>query len=1090
MPAPVVPDWVGAATQAVQRPPGKAYQIQLPSGQQMQAMQEQFFQSIVQQLMQVIDGYILPGQQPTNQLIDWSTAVNTATTNWTTLFEELGLPANTATELADWLTGVNTSAATGNTGWQWIVDQFNQLAYGNSTTNNPMTSITAAVQALLSDIPATSITSASKSLQLVSDFPTAASIVAGAGWSYDATNGLYAAGCAQCAADGAEHTLYGNWIPVNEGDVMSPQAYAAWEGLASTGNPIALNLRTDTGVVDLVESITAPGANSSTYPGALAGAAGSSHWVELSGTYTVPAGVAFVRSELYVGANATAGTVHFDNAPDYRSTSWLTSQLDGINADIGDIYQAFTTGNQAELTAAWSNLMGLLGSNATAMKTGSGPSSNAFWTAIVNDFLNPLNALEVQANNIVGQINQSVVSGLTALWNSWTGTTTPAPTTKLLAGSVAPVLGGSSLAADLTGVNNTVGTQSNWWQQMLTSLGLGGGASTGTNIGGAISTAQSTASSASTAASANTGNINNTWSWIFGTTTPSSASTVLPTKVGQALGGLTLQNDLANLATALGMGSTVTSSSKVNANSITQALNQGSLGADIAALGRLFFPSSPTTVGTAVAASALPNIAAGTGAGQSADLLTHMQNVASVNGGQGTTALAAALQSMQLLAGTVNGLSAKIQQQQTQAAGASNSGQAFQIYFANYATWSQVPVTTTYGNIPGAGAHGSGHFIIDSSGRAAWSPANDGDVSGFCLYNNGGSGQAYTDSDYQELQASLGGLPNGGNAKNFGVLRSNLGGTDYVFGDVFLQTDFTLHYELGCYIGGTRYVWATGPVNTINLNFTFIAGVGNAPDRYQGYSGNTLVFDHTNTSSDPGGLFPRNASHRYWGFRSDTYNNGQNYPGPATYVGCADNSPPTIPGSGIRLYRTQTSSVTETLGLNTVYTTWGDGTNPFFDAVSEQSQDMTVLSNVTIGSFNSSNPVGGNSGVQVANAGRYNVAGRVDIGAANTSAGAVSMCLAVLRYNSAGALQETKLMPQPAFFVNGFGGQYNTGFAGGSVTIGCQAGDILQLGHYLDPGTSGTGRNGAGTLSTLSFTGEATGSHSYMDVTLANWSFN
>jgi hypothetical protein len=118
------------------------------------------------------------------------------------------------------------------------------------------------------------------------------------------------------------------------------------------------------------------------------------------------------------------------------------------------------------------------------------------------------------------------------------------------------------------------------------------------------------------------------------------------------------------------------------------------------------------------------------------------------------------------------------------------------------------------------------------------------------------------------------------------------------------------------------------------------------------------------------------------------------------------------------------------------------------------------------------------------------VAARVDIGAAVCGAGAVSMCLAVKRFNSVGTLQETRLMPSPAFFVNGFGGQYNTGFAGGNLVIGCQAGDILQLGYLLDPGTSGTGRNGAGALTTLQLTGEATGGHTYFEVALANWSYN
>lgn len=493
--------------------------------------------------------------------------------------------------------------------------------------------------------------------------------------------------------------------------------------------------------------------------------------------------------------------------------------------------------------------------------------------------------------------------------------------------------------------------------------------------------------------------------------------------------------------------------------------------------------------GSTIPAGNLPNIVAGTGPGQSSDLLTHLNNVASQTGSQGTNALTAALAALQLQANTLQSVAAQLQRQRTVSSGAANSGLAMQIYFSDYASWSQVPVTTTYGNIPGASSHGSGHFTINSSGQAAWTPVNDGDVSGLCLYAPS-TGAAVTQTVYQQIQASLAGLPNGGNAKNFAIARANAAATDYVFGDIFLQTDFTLHYELGCYISGVRYVWQTGPVSVINLNFTFIAGVGSDPNRYQGYAGAQQVFDHVNVSTDPGGVYPVDLSHVHWGFRSDTFNNGQNYPAAATYVGCADNAPPTVPGSGVRLYRTQTSSINQGLANNTVYSSWGDGSTRFFDANSEGSSDMTILSNVLIGAFDSRTTTGGVAGVQVANAGRYHVGGRVDIGASFCSAGAVSMCLAVKRFNSTGTLQETKLMPHPAFFVNGFGGQYNTGFIGGTAIIGCQAGDILQLGHLLDPGTSNTGRNGAGALSTLQFTGESTGGHTYMEVALANWSYN
>lgn len=482
--------------------------------------------------------------------------------------------------------------------------------------------------------------------------------------------------------------------------------------------------------------------------------------------------------------------------------------------------------------------------------------------------------------------------------------------------------------------------------------------------------------------------------------------------------------------------------------------------------------SSPSTgASSAVAAAALPNIPAGSGPGQSEDLLTHLNAVSTAAGTTGSTPVNAATAAMQLITNTLSDVAASLQSNSNQSIGATNSGQSFNINFPIYSTWSAVPVNTTYSGT------GTGTFMLNSSGDAAWNEVNDGDVSAIAIFNGAG-GQAFTDTDYQKLSASLAGLPNGAGSLNFAVVRANAvtNPSDYVYGVVYLSSGFQLDWEIGCYISGTQYVWASGVDTTLNLNFTMVAGVGNNPNRYQGYSGNTLVFDHTNVSGDPGGLFPVGSSHRYWGFRSDTYNNGQVTPAPAAYVGCADNSPPAVPGSGFRMYRTNTAA--QSIGL----TMGGETITPydFFDSAEENSADMTQVLTLIGSADGTSYPI-----IQVANAGRYIVSVRALVYSSNASTGAVTVCPLIARYNSAGSLQEERPLPGPGFFVNGFGGQYDTGHIGATGVIACEAGDMLQAALWL---SSGPVSGGVGVLSNLELTGESTGQHTYFEVTLANWS--
>jgi hypothetical protein len=639
---------------------------------------------------------------------------------------------------------------------------------------------------------------------------------------------------------------------------------------------------------------------------------------------------------------------------------------------------------------------------------------------------------------------------------------------------------------------------------------------------------------------------------------PQNSISGLVTSLAGLLGTTTFQTLLDNISNALGhagTGHTVTDVETylgvIPPANVAPALGRSSLSADLTALGNLFFGSP--TVGSAVLPAALPNIAAGSGAGQSADLLSHLNNVAAQTGATAATPVSAAQTALTTQSNTLANVSATLQAQQTQSSGANNSGASFFVNFGQYATgpFSVTPFTVTYGNVPGAGSHGTGSLVIDSSHHAAWQAVNDGNVSVVGVYtpgyilsftgtptggtftltyvnpNTGASATTsaiaynataatiqtalqalanmpssgvtvvttatgftitltttgpltttssvtggtavvtnygYTDTDYQELKATLAGYPNGGNSKNFAILRSNAAGTDYVYGVIYLNTSFQLCWEVGCYVSGVQHVFSSGTNAPLNLSFTFRVGVGTEPYRFQGVSGNTVVFDYTDASH----VSQLGSTHRYWGFRSDTFNNGQTSPAPAAYVGTADNQPPAIPGSGMLQYRSGGSTGSVLAGVSTVWYFPGG----FFDTTLRNSTD--ILPNTL--------PTGVNGvvGCQVANAGRYVVTVRADI-IFSASTGMVTVTPGVRRLNQAGTVLEERLGTGLGVAFNIVGAQDYTSHMGGNIPMVCAAGDYLLPYYYID---------GIGTVSSLAFTGDASGAHTYWDVTLANWSFN
>jgi hypothetical protein len=139
---------------------------------------------------------------------------------------------------------------------------------------------------------------------------------------------------------------------------------------------------------------------------------------------------------------------------------------------------------------------------------------------------------------------------------------------------------------------------------------------------------------------------------------------------------------------------------------VAQVLGQGSLSADLTALGNLFFGSP--TVGTAVQSSALPNIPAGSGPGQSGDLLTHFNDIAALGNTTATTALAAARAALQMQSNTLSYVASQIQGQQTSQTATNLYGQAYNVYFYNY--------PDTVAGTTGLAAFAQAPFILNQTG--------------------------------------------------------------------------------------------------------------------------------------------------------------------------------------------------------------------------------------------------------------------------------------------------------------------------------------------------------------------------------------
>lgn len=151
-------------------------------------------------------------------------------------------------------------------------------------------------------IPASAIGSQSPNLLNNGGFDGLISMDGDGVWVWDDTTGRTTNGAARTTGDGSLKALLSNAVSVAEGQQLSVSVWAKTASYVGSGTPLRVGVRTYLGGAQvsttMIASIAGPG----------------STWTELSGNFTVPAGVDQVRLRLVVDTGATGGQVWFDDA--------------------------------------------------------------------------------------------------------------------------------------------------------------------------------------------------------------------------------------------------------------------------------------------------------------------------------------------------------------------------------------------------------------------------------------------------------------------------------------------------------------------------------------------------------------------------------------------------------------------------------------------------------------------------------------------------------------------------------------------------------------------------------------------------------
>ncbi|AEJ95422.1 structural protein [Mycobacterium phage Microwolf] len=219
--------------------------------------------------------------------------------------------------------------------------------------------------------------------------------------------------------------------------------------------------------------------------------------------------------------------------------------------------------------------------------------------------------------------------------------------------------------------------------------------------------------------------------------------------------------------------------------------------------------------------------------------------------------------------------------------GAAHSGKSYVVSFSNMPNG---PFPSEF-DLTYSGT-GTGYIAIQD-GKAVWVKVADGDREVMGKYNDGD-----TLTDYQNISGTVANPMDNG-AKNWVFGRCNAAKTSYVYAVGTRNSLLDFRAELGCVVGGVKYVFATNVPANPNFNLGVKIGTGKGLRNFQVISGNEVIIDYTDTA----GISQVGANYRGWGFISSTSNGGNNVPAQAVLLTCSDADPSNATGSGAKISR-------------------------------------------------------------------------------------------------------------------------------------------------------------------------------------------
>ena len=159
------------------------------------------------------------------------------------------------------------------------------------------------------------------------------SMLAEAGWVYDAEVGRTKPGSARTAADGNRKVLTNKLIKGSPGQQLTIAGWVKWQGLTlAAGSGPAFT-------IEVVALNDAGGTVATTSVVAHTTTAAAGGWQQLLGNYIIPTGATGIKVRIAVEARATAGTVWWDDLEARKIGTMPQNLVTGLPGALADTWQ-------------------------------------------------------------------------------------------------------------------------------------------------------------------------------------------------------------------------------------------------------------------------------------------------------------------------------------------------------------------------------------------------------------------------------------------------------------------------------------------------------------------------------------------------------------------------------------------------------------------------------------------------------------------------------------------------------------------------------------------------------------------------------